>query len=60
MAVRGQNPLETARQQVKRACEHLGLEGAAYERLKQPEKTLEVAIPVRMDDGSLRVFQGWR
>jgi glutamate dehydrogenase len=60
MAVRGQNPLETARQQVKRACGHLGLEGAAYERLKQPEKTLEVAIPVRMDDGSLRVFQGWR
>ncbi|MBI2984111.1 MAG: Glu/Leu/Phe/Val dehydrogenase [Candidatus Kerfeldbacteria bacterium] len=29
-------------------------------RLELPERTIEVSIPVTMDDGSLRVFPGWR
>jgi len=29
-------------------------------RLAQPALTLQVSIPVRMDNGSLQVFQGWR
>jgi glutamate dehydrogenase (NADP+) len=32
----------------------------ASERLKYPKASLTVSIPVRMDDGSLRVFQGYR
>ncbi len=60
MAVEGTHPLAVARHDVKKACDTLGLESAAYERLREPEKTLEVAIPVRMDDGSLKVFTGWR
>ncbi|HHY75220.1 MAG TPA: Glu/Leu/Phe/Val dehydrogenase [Firmicutes bacterium] len=60
MPVGGTEWLEMAREQVKKACDMLGLESAAYERLKEPEKTLEVSIPVRMDDGSLKVFTGWR
>lgn len=60
MAAQGTNPWEIAQQRVRKACEQLGLESAVYERLKQPEKTLEVAIPVRMDDGSVKVFEGWR
>jgi len=54
------NPWEIAQQQIKRACEQLGVEPAAYEILKQPERLIEVAIPVKMDDGSIKVFQGWR
>lgn len=36
---------------------------AAYEEirvLEQPQKIIQVSLPVRMDDGSLRVFQGIR
>src|SRR3954470_6622857 len=29
-------------------------------RLRQPSRVLEVSVPVRMDDGSLEVFTGWR
>lgn len=54
------SPWAIAQQQVRNACLRLGVEDAAYELLKQPERLLEVAIPVRMDDGSIRVFQGWR
>ena len=32
----------------------------AVERLRHPKQVLEVSIPVRMDDGSLRVFTGFR
>ena len=28
--------------------------------LRTPERVLEVAVPVRMDDGSIEVFTGWR
>lgn len=54
------NPFEICQQQIKRACEQLNLEPAVYDILKQPERLIEVAIPVRMDDGTVRVFQGWR
>lgn len=54
------NPLESAQLQVKRACDALGLEDAVYELLKEPRRIIEVLIPVRMDDGSLKTFKGFR
>ena len=54
------NPFLKAQNQIKAACERLELDPAVYEILKQPQKVLEVAIPVRMDDGSIRVFTGYR
>lgn len=30
------------------------------ERLRYPKSSTQMAIPVRMDDGSLRVFEGYR
>ncbi len=36
------------------------LDPEALERLKHPKLVVEVAIPVRMDDGSLRIFDGYR
>ena len=36
------------------------IDSEALERLKHPKSVLQVSIPVRMDDGSLRVFQGYR
>ena len=54
------NPLESAQLQVKHACDALGLEPAVYELLKEPQRMIEISIPVKMDDGSLRVFKGYR
>lgn len=54
------NPFLICQAQIKEACDQLGLEPAAYEMLKQPKRMLEVSFPVRMDDGSIRVFTGWR
>jgi glutamate dehydrogenase len=54
------NPLVKAQNQIKEVCEKLNLNPAVYERLKSPQKVLEVSIPVKMDDGSLRVFTGFR
>ncbi|WP_339908482.1 Glu/Leu/Phe/Val dehydrogenase [Symmachiella dynata] len=36
------------------------IDGEALEKLSHPKSILQVSIPVRMDDGSLRVFQGYR
>ena len=54
------NPYLNAQKQVKEACDKLGLEPVVYEILKQPLKVLEVAIPVKMDDGTVKVFTGYR
>lgn len=43
-----------------RAFEYAEIDEEAVERLKHPKQVLEVSIPVRMDDGSLRVFTGYR
>ncbi|MCT4598426.1 MAG: Glu/Leu/Phe/Val dehydrogenase [Vallitalea sp.] len=54
------NPFKIAQQQLKEACDALGEEEAVYELLSEPEKVLEVTIPVRMDDGTTKLFTGYR
>ncbi|WP_353093046.1 Glu/Leu/Phe/Val dehydrogenase [Tissierella praeacuta] len=54
------NPLESAQLQVKSACDALGLEPAVYELLKEPQRVIEISIPVKMDDGSVKIFKGYR
>lgn len=54
------NPLESAQLQIKKACEKLNLNPAVYEILKEPQRIIEISIPVKMDDGSLKVFKGYR
>ena len=54
------NPLVMAQQQVKDACDRLNTPPAVYELLKNPQRVLEVSIPVKMDDGSVKVFMGYR
>lgn len=54
------NVFEMAQAQVKNACDKLGMEPQVYELLKEPRRVIEVNIPVKMDDGSIKVFKGWR
>ncbi len=42
------------------ALTKLGLNRNAFELLKEPLRVLQVRIPVRMDDGSVKVFSGFR
>lgn len=54
------NVFEMAQAQVKNACDKLGMEPQVYELLKEPRRVIEVNIPVKMDDGSIKVFKGYR
>ena len=54
------NVFEIARSQVKKACDKLVVEDSVYEILKNPMRVLEVSFPVKMDDGSIKSFTGYR
>ena len=60
MAENKLNALDTALENVRIACEDLNLDPAVYEILRKPERVMEVSIPVKMNDGSTRVFTGYR
>ncbi|HHY67562.1 MAG TPA: Glu/Leu/Phe/Val dehydrogenase, partial [Alicyclobacillus sp.] len=47
-------------EQIERAAEHLGIPRNAVEIIKRPKRALIVHFPVRMDDGTIRVFEGYR
>lgn len=54
------NPLEMAREQLSLAVEKLKLSPDIHEKLKYPKRTLIVSIPIRLDDGSIKTFTGYR
>ena len=60
MANENLNPLIAAQHRVRVACEKLGMPADVYEILKYPQRMVEVSVPVKMDDGSVRVFTGFR
>lgn len=54
------NPYKDILATLEGAAKQLGLEEADYISLKYPERELKVSIPVKMDDGSVKVFEGYR
>ena len=54
------NPFETAKKQVDIVADLLGLDSGMREVLKHPKRELTVNFPVRMDDGTYKVFTGHR
>ena len=54
------NPFENMKRQVDAAAAKLGLEPDLVEHLKSPKRELTVNFPVRMDDGTIRTFTGYR
>jgi len=54
------NPFETAKKQVDIVADLIGLNGGIREMLKHPKRELTVNFPVRMDNGDLRVYTGYR
>jgi glutamate dehydrogenase (NAD(P)+) len=53
-------PLTNARAQLAAAAEALELPDSIHEVLRHPARSVQVAVPVRMDDGTYRVFAGYR
>ncbi|MFA5367832.1 MAG: Glu/Leu/Phe/Val dehydrogenase [Dehalococcoidia bacterium] len=54
------NPFEVAKQQIDACADILKLEPHVREMLKTPMRELHFTMPVRMDDGSIKIFQGFR
>ena len=52
--------LSDANRRLERALKYVTISDDASERLRYPKASLIVSIPVRMDNGTLRVFQGYR
>ena len=53
-------PLKNAQTQLKEVAKILNLDKNIYEILKQPQLILEVNIPVKMDNGNIKIFKGFR
>ncbi len=54
------NPFKSALQQLQNAAEILHLDKETLQRLQQPLRVLSVSVPVRMDNGQIQVFPGFR
>lgn len=54
------NPFEMAQQQFDSVAEKLNLEEGVRQFLRWPQRELHFTIPVKMDDGTTRVFHGFR
>ncbi|NEN87343.1 Glu/Leu/Phe/Val family dehydrogenase [Paenibacillus elgii] len=54
------NPFKIAQRQIEHAASLLNLPKEAVEILKHPKRVLSVTFPVKMDNGEVRVFEGYR
>jgi glutamate dehydrogenase (NAD(P)+) len=54
------NPFLIAQRQLDEAAEIMGLDPAVHELLRWPMRELHVTMPVRMDDGTVKIFHGFR
>lgn len=55
-----EDPWDVALRQFDRAADHLPLKRGIREFLAYPKRELTVHFPVKMDDGSVRIFTGYR
>jgi len=54
------NPFKIAQAQLDEAADRLGLDTATKEFLRWPQREYRFTLPVKMDDGSVKVFQAYR
>ncbi|MHA1196417.1 MAG: Glu/Leu/Phe/Val family dehydrogenase [Promethearchaeota archaeon] len=60
MNVKKPNPYETRKKQLEIAAKLIGIDKNTIEYLKRVERALIVSIPIKMDDGSIEIFEGYR
>src|SRR4051795_2752059 len=54
------NPFQIAKQQFNRAADYLDLDPSMRHVLENAKRQLIVSIPVKMDNGDVQVFEGYR
>jgi len=54
------DPFENSLEQLRKAKEICDFNDSTYEILKNPQRVIKVSIPVKMDDGKVKVFKGFR
>jgi glutamate dehydrogenase (NAD(P)+) len=54
------NPFEISQRQLDMAAKKLDLDPQVHAMLREPMRTLQVHFPVRMDDGKVKTFTGFR
>ncbi len=54
------NPFHMAQAQLDTAAAILGLDPQIHALLREPLREMQVSLPVRMDDGTVRIFKGFR
>ena len=60
MAIQNYNPFENAQAQFDRVAEMLELDQATRDLLRQPRQEIHFTIPVKMDDGTTKIFKAFR
>ena len=60
MASSKESPLATALSQLRRAIDQLTLSENDWNTLSTPRRVLEVAVPLRRDDGRVEMYKGYR
>ena len=58
--IHSKDPLASMMKRFHVAAEHLQLDEEIYNVLKAPAKQIIVSLPISMDDGAIRVFEGYR
>jgi len=53
-------PWESQLANVKKICDIMGLEPSVFEVISHPKEVLKVALPLKMDDGTVKTFEGVR
>ena len=56
----GKKMLESAQALIKETARNLGFDEEIIKRLIEPEMICDFSFPVKMDDGQIKVFKGWR
>ena len=54
------NPFENVVKMIEDAAVRMGYSREEYLTLQYPERELRVSVPVKMDDGTLRIFDAFR
>jgi glutamate dehydrogenase (NAD(P)+) len=54
------NPFEMAQEQIDAACERMDIDEGIHARLRKCERELTVNFPVKIDDGTIKIFTGFR
>ncbi|MEK7516918.1 MAG: Glu/Leu/Phe/Val dehydrogenase dimerization domain-containing protein, partial [Patescibacteria group bacterium] len=55
-----ENPWTRAKQQLTQASEKLGLDKLLLSILSEPDRIIEVSLPIQIENGSIKVFRGFR